>query len=76
MSDYWLISFLSHFIDSLLIPVPDISIFGRMNLRGGSKGGGRPWGQEPPPPFWGTPKLHKEGKNVVRMRAKTPHFST
>ena len=28
------------------------------------------------PPFWGTPKLHKEGKNATRVRAKTPHFST
>ena len=27
-------------------------------------------------PFWGTPKLHKEGKNVARVRAKTPHFIT
>ena len=25
---------------------------------------------------WGTPKLHKEGKNVARARAKTPHFNT
>ena len=24
----------------------------------------------------GTPKLHKEGKNVARMPVKTPHFST
>ena len=23
-------------------------------------------GSRPPPPFWGTPKLHKEGKNVAR----------
>ena len=23
-----------------------------------------------------TPKLHKEGKNVARMRPKMPHFST
>ena len=46
--------------------------------RGGSRGGS--WGSGPPPPlpppFWGTPKLHKEGKNGARMRAKTPHFST
>ena len=28
-----------------------------------------------PPPFWGTPKLHKEGKKVVRVHAKTPRFS-
>ena len=26
--------------------------------------------------FWGTPKLHKEGKNVARVHVKTPHFST
>ena len=27
----------------------------------------------PPPPFWGTTKLHKEGKkNVERVRTKTP----
>ena len=32
-------------------------------------GGGGPGGP-------GTPKLHKEGKNVARVRAKTPHFST
>ena len=31
----------------------------------------------PPPPFWGTPKLHKEGeKNVAHVRMKTQHFST
>ena len=29
-----------------------------------------------PPHFWGTPKLHKEGKNVAHVCAKTPHFST
>ena len=28
------------------------------------------------PPFWGTPKLHKGGKNVARVRAKRPRFST
>ena len=27
------------------------------------------------PPFWGTPKLHREGKNVTRMHANTPRFS-
>ena len=27
-------------------------------------------------PLWGTPKLHKEGKNVARVRAKKPRFST
>ena len=41
--------------------------------RGGSRGGG-PGGQDPP--LLGTPKLHKEGKNGARVRAKTPHFST
>ena len=25
--------------------------------------------------FWGTPKLHKEGKNVTRMHANTLRFS-
>ena len=28
-----------------------------------------------PTPFWGTPKLHKEGKNVARVRAKTPRLT-
>ena len=28
---------------------------------GGGGGRGGPGGQDPPP-FWGTPKLHKEGK--------------
>ena len=39
---------------------------------------GGSWGSGPPhPPFWGTPKLHKEGKkNIMRVRAITPHFST
>ena len=31
-------------------------------------GGGGSWGSGLPPPFWGTPKLHKEGK--------TQYFST
>ena len=44
-------------------------------FRGGSRGGGS-WGSGPPPPFWGTPKLHKEEKNVARVCAKTPRFST
>ena len=35
-------------------------------LRGRSRGGGTPEGQNPPP-FWGTPKLHKEGKKTSRM---------
>ena len=43
---------------------------------GADPGGGGSWGSGPPPPFWWTPKLHKEGKNVARVRAKTPHFST
>ena len=45
-----------------------------MVTQGRIQGGGGPGGQDPP--FWGTPKLHKEGKNGARMRAKTPHFST
>ena len=36
--------------------------------RGGSRGGG-PGGQDPPP-FWGTPKLHKEGKNGAACARK------
>ena len=35
--------------------------------RGGSRAG-VPGGQDPhtpPPPFWGTPKLHKEGKKTL-----------
>ena len=28
-------------------------------------GGGGSWGSGLPPSLWGTPKLHKEGKNVV-----------
>ena len=44
-----------------------------MARRGGSRGG--VLGVRTPP-FWGTPKLHKEGKNVARMRARTPRFST
>ena len=38
-------------------------------------GGGGPGGQEPPL-FWGTPKLHKEGKNGAHVHVKTPRFST
>ena len=45
-----------------------------MMMAGADPGGGGPGGQDPP--FWGTPKLHKEGKNGARVRAKTPHFST
>ena len=44
-------------------------------FRGRSRGGGGPGGPDPPP-FWGTHKLHKEGKNVARVHGKTPHFST
>ena len=44
-------------------------------IQGRIQGGG-PGGQDSPPPFWGTPKLHKEGKNVARVRAKRPRFST
>ena len=32
-------------------------------------GGGVLGGQDPPTPFWGTPKLHKEGKNVAHENA-------
>ena len=35
----------------------------------GGGGGGDSGGQDPPP-FWGTPKLHKEGKNVACVCAK------
>ena len=41
---------------------------------GADPGGGVPGGQDPP--FWGTRKLHKEGKNVPRVCAKTLRFST
>ena len=45
-------------------------------FRGGSGGGGGVLGvRNPPPPLWGTTKLHKEGKNVACMRGKTAHFS-
>ena len=27
-------------------------------------------------PFWATPKLHKEGKNVAHVLANGQHFST
>ena len=45
--------------------------------RGGSRriqAGGL--GLRTPLPFWGTPKLHKEGENVACMCAKTPRCST
>ena len=45
-------------------------------ITGADPGGGGSWGSGPPPLFLGTPKLHKEGKNVARMRTKTLHFST
>ena len=32
-------------------------------------------GSGPPPPFLGTPKLYKEGENVVPVHANTPRFS-
>ena len=50
----------------------------KLSGRGGSSGGeGVPGGQDPPPPpFGGPPNCIKRGKNVERMRAKTPHFST
>ena len=41
---------------------------------GADPGVGGPGGQDPP--FWGSPKLHKEAKNFARVRAKTPGFST
>ena len=41
--------------------------------RGGSRVGG-PGDQDPP--FWGTPKLHKEGRNVVLVHANTSRFSS
>ena len=31
----------------------------------GADPGGSLGGQDPPPPFWGTPKLHKEGGNAM-----------
>ena len=42
--------------------------------KGGGGGGRTPSGHTPL--FLGTPKLHKKGKNVTRIRAKTPRFST
>ena len=40
------------------------------------EGGGGGWGSGPQPPFWGTPKRLKEGKNVACMWMNGPHFST
>ena len=39
-------------------------------------GGLEAWGSGPPPPFWETPKLHKEGEKVACVHGKTPRFST
>ena len=41
--------------------------------RGGSRG--VVLGVRTPPPFWGTPKLHKDGENVASVHTKMPHFS-
>ena len=54
-----------------LIRPPQIPLY---ILIGADPGGGGPGGQDPP--FWGTPKLRKKGKNVARVRAKTLRFST
>ena len=43
-------------------------------LQGRIRGGGGPGGQGPL--LLGTPKLHKNGKNVARVPAKTPRLST
>ena len=53
----------------LVLPSP----LSQGRIQGGEGGS---WGSGPPPPFRGTPKLHKGGKNVARMRANTPNFST
>ena len=48
----------------------------RWHSKGGSRGGVF-GGQDPQTPFWGTPKLHKEGGgNVARVYANLLHFST
>ena len=39
-------------------------------------GGGVLGVMTPPPPFWGTLKLHKEGKNVTRKHANATRFTT
>ena len=44
-------------------------------FRGGSGGGGGVLGAGHFP-FWGTPKLHKERKNVARVKAKTTRVGT
>ena len=58
------------------LPLNDYILCMKRVTTGADPGGGGPGGQDPSPPFWGTPKLHKEGKNVARMRANGPHFST
>ena len=42
-------------------------------LSGADPGGGL-GGQDPP--FWGTPKLHKVGKKMLRACTKATHFSS
>ena len=49
---------------------------GRQGRIHGGGGGGGSWGSGPPPPFGGPPNFIKREKSVVRMRVKTPHFST
>ena len=58
-----------------LAPVPFLLPLFHYVLAGTDPGGAGPGGQEPPL-FWGTPKLHKEEKNVGRVRAEMPHFSS
>ena len=50
-----------HEYDVDLIPLSD-HIHEPFQITGADPGGGG-WGQDPSPPFWGTPKHHKEGKN-------------
>ena len=46
-----------------------------MGVRGGSSGGGGVLGVlTPPPPFWGTPKLHKEGKKRCTLERENAAF--
>ena len=47
---------------------PGISIGNQGRIHGGRG----PWGQDPPPPFWGTPKLQKEGE-TSRTCARMQH---
>ena len=54
--------------------ISEIQIKGRKKTdpdRGGSRGGGDLGGHDTPPPFWGTPKLHKEGK---KRRARVREY--